>query len=67
MKVSETEVRGERMLTGELYTVSFLLADLNSLQAPGPNNVSRMGRRRRPWRRPSRITRKIILEKVMMT
>ena len=67
MKVSETEVRGERMLTGELYTASFLLLDLHSLQAPGPNNVRRMGRRRRPCRRPRRITRKIILEKVMMT
>ena len=62
MKVSETEVRGERMLNWDLGTVSFLL-----LQDPGPNRVSRIGSRRRPWSSPSRITRKIILEKVMMT
>jgi hypothetical protein len=34
-------------------------------QEPGPNNDSRTGSRKRPWRKPSTITRKIILKNVM--
>jgi hypothetical protein len=33
-------------------------------QEPGPNRERRTGRRKSPWRKPSTITRKIILKKV---
>ena len=34
---------------------------------PGPNSVNKTGSSRRPWRRPRRMTRMIILVKVTMT
>jgi hypothetical protein len=33
-------------------------------QEPGPKRERRTGRRKSPWRKPSTITRKIILKKV---